>query len=81
MLGSNRDITITVDGDGSADLRFYREEAEMELPDLDNGFKLIEYLDYPKEIRDKLFREEEDVELGELGVMKAKGDGHYYIGE
>jgi len=80
-LGCNRDIKISVDGDGSADLRFYREESDSNLPDLNNGYKLIEYLDYPKEVRDKLFKEEEDVELGEIGVMKSNGDGEYYIGE
>lgn len=82
ITGSNRDIVITVDGDGSADLRFYRSEVQKELSDeeMDNC-KQVEYLDYPKDDRDKLLNEKEDVELGVIGVMKANGDGHYYIGE
>lgn len=80
MLGESRDITISVDGDGSASLRFYRNNQDKKLSDeeMDKCIN-IEYLDYPEEIRDTVGKE--DVEIGELGVMKKDGDGHYYIGE
>ena len=82
MLGEGRDITITVDGDGSDRLNFYRNDESSELTgkEIDDA-TVIEYLEYPKDMRDKLFEGKEDVELGEIGVMKANGDGHYYIGE
>ena len=80
MLGEGRDITICVDGDGSASLKFYREKIEAEeLKDLDGEATRIEYLDYPDEIRDKVMAGE-DVELG-VGTMKGDGSGEYCIGE
>ena len=56
MLGASREIKIDVDGDGSASLMFYRETCDEEELDLtrEGKIKKIEYLDYPKEIRDKL---------------------------
>jgi hypothetical protein len=82
MLGESRDITISVDGDGSASLRFYRNNEDRSLGDEEmDKCSRIEYLEYPDEIRKKLFKQEEDVNLGTIGVMKSNGDGHYYIGE
>ena len=82
MLGEGREITITVDGDGSASLNFYRKNEAKGLDDEEmNNCTAIEYLDYPKEMRDKIFEGKEDVELGFIGTMKANGDGEYSIGE
>jgi len=82
MTGSNRDVTISVDGDGSANLNFYRSDVKAELGDdeMDKHTK-VEYLDYPKELRDRIFGGKEDVDIAELGTIQPNGDGHYYIGE
>ena len=82
MTGSSRDITISVDGDGSADLRFYRSNVEKDLGDEEmDQHKIVEYLDYPKDMRDKILEGKEDVHFGFMGKMKANGDGEYCIGE
>ena len=83
MMGANRDITISVDGDGSASLRFWRNDQGGDglLDEELHHCKRVEYLDYPEDMRKKLFDGKEDVDLGDIGVMKADGRGHYYIGE
>ena len=82
MLGEGREIKVVVDGDGSASLNFYRSKENRELGENElDGYQRVEYLDYPKKVRNKLFEGKEDVELGEIGVMKANGDGEYSIGE
>jgi hypothetical protein len=82
MTGSSRDIKISVDGDGSANLSVYRSNVEKELTDEEmKKYKRVEYLDYPEDFRDKVSEGKEDIELGTLGTIKADGDGEYYIGE
>ena len=82
MQGASRDINISVDGDGSANLHFYRSNIQKDLTDeeMDSCTK-VEYLNYPKDIRDKAFEGKEDIELGCIGTIKANGDGDYSIGE
>jgi len=82
MTGSSRDITISVDGDGSANLSFYRSDVQKDLSDEEmDEHTPVEYLDYPKELRDEIFEGKEDIPFGCIGVIKAGGDGEYSIGE
>lgn len=76
MNGSSRDVTICVDGDGSANIRFFRDK---KVTLAKNDTAECRKVKYPKKITSKMFNGEK-INL-DVGTIEANGDGKYYIGE
>jgi hypothetical protein len=88
--GMSRDITIKVDGDGSASLRFYRDNPdeneenntvlEKSKAIFTSGAEAVEYAT-ESDIARGFFRGEKMHLKGGIGTIHENGNGTYYIGE
>ena len=79
--GSSREVKIVVDGDGSADLRVYRD-----VPDSSDSIKIGDApwkdnrLTFDSETFHKI-SSGHGMEFGEYGTVDISGNGKYFIGE
>lgn len=86
MVGSSRDVTFEVDGDGSANLRCFidnREDGEPFNPDADH-FSPVEYSEETRKAiwdNSQKWKEKEQVHFGCLGDVEADLNASFSIGE
>jgi hypothetical protein len=85
MVGSSRDVTFEVDGDGSASLHCYIDNREDEPfnPDADH-FSPVEYSSENMQVireNEKKWKEKEQVHFGILGTVEADLNASFSIGE
>jgi len=75
MVGASREIKLIVDGDGSANLKVFRDNTNEKL-DQSKWPGEESQLTFSREIHDDVFNGKR-VEFGTMGVIEENGDGKY----